>query len=77
MFKGVYPLYTCYIIKDRHKKILIWCSQVNCTFKKVIDRVLHSTNNFKSHYYKEHKSILICELEAKLKMQANTAKIGL
>jgi hypothetical protein len=76
MFKGVHPLYTRHVIEDRHEKMLIRCSQVDYIFEKVIDRVLHGTNNFKSHYHRERKGIPTCESEAKLKIQANAAETG-
>ncbi|PMD11969.1 hypothetical protein NA56DRAFT_713673 [Hyaloscypha hepaticicola] len=41
MFKGVYSLYTRYVIEDQYAKMLIRYSQPDCKYEKVINRVLY------------------------------------
>ena len=54
--------------------MLIRYSQTDCKYEKVINYVLYSTNNYKTHYRQAYKDILLCELEARLIMQANAVK---
>ena len=73
MFKGLYLLYTCYIIKEEHAKMLIRYSQPNCDYNKRIKRILYSTNNYKIYYRNNHPSILtfVTKEKEQLKAQAN------
>ena len=73
MFKGLYPLYTCYIIKEEYTKMLIRYSQPNCDYNKRIKRVLYSTNNYKIYYRNNYPSILtfVTKEKEQLKAQAN------
>ena len=75
MFKGVYPLYSRHVLKDKHHKMEIRCTQPDYIHKKKIDRILHGTNNYRTHYHKEHPGILTSESDVitKLKAQANVA----
>ena len=66
--------------KDKHYKIEICYTQPNCnlTYKRKIDCIIYSINNYKAYYYKGYLSILTFELDAitKLKAQATiTSKI--
>jgi hypothetical protein len=75
MFKGVHPLYSRHVLEDEHHKMEIRCTQPDCNHKKKIDRILHGTNNYRTHYHKEHPGIPTSESDAtaKLKAQANAA----
>ena len=73
MFKGLYLLYTCYIIKEEYTKIVIRYSQPNCKHTKTINYILYSTNNYKFYYYNTYPDILtfITKKKEQLKAQAN------
>lgn len=70
MFKGLYPLYSRYIIKDKHNKIEIQCTQQGYVYYKIIDRILYSTNNYKIYYYNYYKGILTSKSEEKVQIKA-------
>jgi hypothetical protein len=76
MFKGVHPLYSRHVLKDKHHKIEICCTQPDCTHKKKIDRIIHDTNNYKAHYHKEHPGILASESDATAKLNAQATAAG-
>jgi hypothetical protein len=76
MFKGVYPLYSRYVLKDKHYKIEIRYTQPDCTHKKKIDRIIYSTNNYKAYYHKEHPGILTFESDATTKFNAQATTAG-
>jgi hypothetical protein len=65
MFKGLYPLYSRHVLKDQYSKIEIRCTQPGYDHKRIIDRVLYSTNNYKIHYRKNHSSIPMSKTKEK------------
>ena len=65
LFKEPNPLYSCYVIVDPkfYDQMTIRCTQPDCSFSKVIKRVLQGTNNYKLHYYQKYKGILVSSTE--------------
>jgi hypothetical protein len=76
IFRGLHPLYTRHVMEERHDKITIKCTQDGCSFEKVIDRTLHGTNNYKTHYRKHHTGIPISESEEKELLRQRATKAG-
>ena len=68
MFKGLYPLYSRHIIKDKHDKMEIRYTQINYTHSREIDYILHGINNYKIYYYNKHPRIPISEIKEKAKL---------
>jgi hypothetical protein len=52
-------------MEERYNKITIKYTQDGYSFEKVIDRTLHGTNNYKTHYRKYYTGIPISESEEK------------
>ena len=70
MFKGLYLLYTRYVIEEEYNKMLIRCSQPDYDHNRVINRILYSTNNYKHYYRNTYPGILTSMTEEKERLKA-------
>jgi hypothetical protein len=76
LFRGLHPYYNRTICEEKHDMMWVSCSQAGCTNypRKLVNRSLVGTNNYKSHYQKFHPGIALNKKE--LKEQEETKKIN-
>ncbi len=65
LFTGLHPLYTRTVYKPDYCMMWVFCSQLGCTNyeRKLVNRSLAGTNNYKSHYLKYHPGVPLSQKE--------------